>query len=93
MHSNAPTDNPAAQGHKPTQVVIHIDKKEYKSGAEELTGAQLRTLADPDIGAQFDLWLEVPGKEDEKIGDDETVELKNGMHFFSAPRQINPGRC
>jgi len=38
------------------------------------------------------LWLEVPGGDDEKIADDQVVELQPGMHFFTAPATITPGR-
>lgn len=71
---------------------IHIDKKKYTVEAESLTGAQLRALPDTDITAEYELMLEVPGGEDDSIGDEQTVTLKNGMHFFSAPRNITPGR-
>lgn len=71
---------------------IHIDKKLYKVDGPALTGAQLRALPSPPISAEYDLLLEVPGGEDRLITDGETVELKNGMHFFSAPRNITPGR-
>lgn len=74
------------------QVVIHIDRKQYKVPEGEMTGAELRALPEPDIGPEFDLWLEVPGGEDERVEDNESVKLKNGMHFFTAPSVINPGR-
>jgi len=76
---------------KPKQIVIHIDRKPFKVDEEELTGAQLRSLPDPDVGPEFDLWLEVPGGEDRRIENQESVKLNNGMHFFTAPRVINPG--
>lgn len=74
------------------QIVIHIDRKQFKVAEGALTGAQLRVLPDPDVGPEFDLWLEVPGGEDQQIGNEESVTLKNGMHFFTAPSVINPGR-
>jgi hypothetical protein len=73
-------------------ITVHIDKKPYKVDVEELTGAQLRALSDPDISAGYELLLEVPGGDDRPIGDDETVALNPGIHFFSAPRNITPGR-
>lgn len=73
------------------KIVVHIDRTPYKVSDGELTGAQLRALPDPDIGPEFDLWLEVPGGEDLRIADDEEVRLKEGMHFFTAPSVINPG--
>lgn len=75
------------------QIVIHIDRKQFKVDAESMTGTELRTLPEPDIGPEFDLWLEVPAGEDDRIDADEQVQLKNGMHFFTAPSTINPGRA
>lgn len=75
----------------PKTVTIHIDRKPYKVDAGSLTGVQIRALPNPVIGPDFDLWREVPGGDDEKIGNDQVVELKNGMHFFSAHTHINPG--
>jgi len=70
---------------------IHIDKKQYKVFDEEMTGAQLRALPDPDLSADYDLFLVVPGGEDVLVSDDQSVSLKAGAHFFSAPRNITPG--
>ncbi len=75
--------------HRPT--VIHIDKKKYDAPEPVMTGSELRQLADPDIGGNRTLWREVPGGEDDPVEDDEKVELRNGMHFYSAPKTINPG--
>jgi Multiubiquitin len=74
------------------QIVIHIDRKQYKVREKEMTGSELRVLPDPDIGPEFDLWLEVRGGEDQRIENDQPVKLKDGMHFFTAPSVINPGR-
>jgi len=74
------------------QVVIHIDRKPFKVMEDEMSGTELRSLPDPDIGPEFDLWLEVPGGEDKRIENEEAVKLRNGMHFFTAPSVINPGR-
>lgn len=73
------------------KMVIHIDRKEYKAPSDDMTGAQIRALVDPPIGPDRDLWLEVPGGDDEKIADDQVVELRSGMHFFTAPATITPG--
>lgn len=75
----------------PTQYVIHISKKKYKTEQSQLTGADLRVLADPDIGPDRSLWLEVPGGADDEIDDTEVVDIRNGMHFYTSPRNINPG--
>jgi hypothetical protein len=79
----------AKKTHKTT--TIHIDRKQYKVEGDEITGSQLRSLPDPDIGPEFDLWLEVPGGEDQKVELDQAIKIKDGMHFFSAHTHINPG--
>jgi Multiubiquitin len=73
------------------EITIHIDRKQFKVDAKELTGAQLRQLPHPLIGPDYDLYLEVPGGEDELIADDKEVKLKECMHFFSTQRHITPG--
>ncbi|MEY2581510.1 MAG: hypothetical protein QOE09_1359 [Ilumatobacteraceae bacterium] len=72
-------------------VVIHIDKHEYHVHESELTGEQLRAVPDPDIAADRDLWREVPGGTDVKVEKTDVVVLHNGLHLFTAPREITPG--
>lgn len=73
------------------EVVIHIDKKQYKLMATSLTGRQLREIPPTHISDKYALELETPGGDDREIADDEVVELRNGMHFFSRPRNITAG--
>ena len=71
--------------------VIHIDRKKYEVDDPRLTGAEIRRLAG--LGEDVDLYLEEQGDEDDRlIADSEPVDLKNGMHFFSTPKYIDPGR-
>ena len=81
------------KGHeKDHEIPVHIDHKMYKVSKVTMTGAELRGLPQPPISADYDLYREVPGQgDDPKIGDAESVELKEGMHFYSVLRQINPG--
>ena len=72
-------------------VPIHIDRKKYTVEEKTITGAELRQLPNPPIGNDYDLFLEVPGGQDELIADDTEVEVKPGMHFFSVQKTINPG--
>ncbi len=88
-----PPDAETTAKPNPKTLSIHIDRKLYKTQSPTLTGAELRHLAEPNIGSHLDLYLEVPGSDDRLIGNDEAVELKPGMHFFSAPSTINPGRA
>lgn len=80
-------------GHDHPEIII--DDRPYKAPADEMTGDQLRHLAQPPIGEDRDLWLEAPHGHDQLIADNQTVQLHPGMRFFSTPRHINPGapRC
>ena len=71
---------------------IKIDRTEYKVRQKVRTGADLRKLPKPDIGADRDLFEVVPGGSDLKIELDTKVKMRDGLRFFTAPAQINPGR-
>lgn len=70
---------------------IQIDREHFKVTEPELTGAQLRELPDPDIPPDRDLYEVRPGEDDLLIGDTDVVRMRNGLRFFTAPGQINPG--
>jgi hypothetical protein len=70
---------------------IQIDRKHYPVEKKELTGHELRHLPHPPIGPDRDLFEVIPGGSDRKIADDQIVEMRNGLRFFTAPAQINPG--
>jgi hypothetical protein len=70
---------------------IKIDRTGYKVSEKVLTGAQLRALPEPEIGPDRDLFEVVPGGSDLKIEAAAQVEMRNGLRFFTAPAQINPG--
>lgn len=69
---------------------IHIDRKMYKVDAASMTGPELRRVPEPDISDTFDVFVEVPGGEDALV-EGKPIDLKPGMHFFSAPKVISPG--
>lgn len=75
----------------PEKFQIQIDRVHFTVEKAEMTGAELRQLPSPAIGADRDLFEVVPGGTDLKIGDEVVVKLRNGMRFFTAPAQINPG--
>jgi hypothetical protein len=70
---------------------IKIDRAEYKVHQRTLTGQELRNLPNPPIGPDRDLFEVVPGGSDVKIADNQVVQMRNGLRFFTAPAQINPG--
>jgi hypothetical protein len=80
---------PAKPEHKTYSILI--DKKLFKVEQPTLTGAELRALPDTDIGPEFDLFLVVPGGMDQLIAIDQVVELREGQHFVSVPRDVTPG--
>ena len=71
--------------------VIVIDREPYRVFKDELTGAQIREVAKPPIGPDRDLWLDIVDELDELVEDDEVVNIRKGLRFFSVPREINPG--
>lgn len=82
---------PNEQHPGPHQFQIQIDRVHYTVPQPRMTGAELRRVPPTPIGADRDIFEVVPGGADRKIGDDEVVEMKNGLRFFTAPSQINPG--
>jgi hypothetical protein len=77
--------------HDHHETTIHVDRHQFKVEQTSMTGAELRQLPSPAIGGDYDLYREVPGGEDVLVGDNDSVELKDGMHFFSVQRHITPG--
>ncbi len=82
---------PAHPGKPNKKYVIHVDRKKYEVDDSKLTGAEIRQLAG--LGSEVDLYLEEQGNKDDRlIADGDSVDLENGLHFFSTPRHITPGR-
>lgn len=75
----------------PHQFRIQIDRVHYTVTKASMTGTELRHVPETPIGPDRDLFEVVPGGPDRKIADTDTVEIKNGKRFFTAPAQINPG--
>jgi len=78
---------------RPHVFKIKIDREHFEVAQKVMTGAELRSLPKPPIGPELDLFEVVPGGTDRKLANTDTVEIKNGMRFFTAPAQINPGRA
>ena len=81
------TDNPIPDKDDPGQKVftIRIDRIEYPWPEEKITGAQVRALPATPIPHDRDLFQVVPGHPDLKIKDDDTVQVHDGLRFFTAP--------
>ena len=80
----------------PSALHIRLDRQDIEVSPDLLhngtaTGRQIREWATPPIGSDRDLFEIVPGGSDRKIEDGVTVEIRDHLRFFSAPRNINPG--
>jgi hypothetical protein len=87
----SPSGKPGPGGDHHKTYSIHIDRDLFKVDHDRLTGLELRRLPTTPIPDTRDLFLVVPGGLDELIGDNQVVELKEGMHFVTAPRNVTPG--
>jgi hypothetical protein len=83
--------NEQDHGHQDQHFNIQIDREHFKVTKAKLTGAELRRLPNPDVPADRDLYEVRPGEDDELIHDSDVVKMRNGLRFFTAPGQINPG--
>jgi hypothetical protein len=72
-------------------ITIYIDRSAFRIPWRAVTGHQLRKLALPAIGADYELFHVFAGSEDLLVRDEEVVELEDGARFFSAPRMIMAG--
>ena len=88
-----PHDTGSEDAHQ-TTTEITIDQEHFRVSAKEMTGSELRTLPDPDIGPERDLYLEGHhGRDDELVGAGDVVKIKHGLRFFTAPSSITPGHA
>lgn len=73
------------------EVTIRIDKKEYKS-PNPTTGVALYVLGSVDP-SKYDLYLETHEHGDDPLipNDNNPIEIKNGSHFYTAQKNLNPG--
>jgi hypothetical protein len=88
------SDDQSGLGNNPHKsYTIHIDRQMFKVDQERMTGLALRALPTPSVDETRDLFEVVPGGLDVLVGDGDVVELKEGMHFVTAPRDVTPGSC
>ena len=70
---------------------IQIDRVQYTVLEEKLTGAGLRRVPPTPIPPERDLFEIIPGHPDKKVKDEDTIVIRDGLRFFTAPNTINPG--
>ena len=93
--------NHATQGASPAEAVdpsgrhefdIQIDRCHYKVATQQITGLELRRLLTPPIAPDRDIFEVGPGGPDRKVSDEDTVELRDGLRFFTVPTTISAGK-
>lgn len=74
---------------KSNEHVIFVNKQPTKVSEDKLTGREVLEKAGlkPD---DYDLYL-VQGQTTHQIGPDQTVDIKNGLHFNAIPRSVPYG--
>lgn len=82
--------NQNAQHGQPDKVTVIVDKHHHTLSPIPKTGAELRAAAS--VLADRDLYQESPRGDDTLIEATSPLHLKDGDRFFTAPRNITPGR-
>jgi len=72
-------------------VTIQIDRVNWVVPKGTMTAAELRNVPKPPIGSNRDLYEIRPNGDDKLLKDSDSFQTKEGLRFFTAPRQINPG--
>ena len=86
----APASNPE-RGKPAHEFHIQIDRTHFTTTSTSLTGTELRNLPSPPISSDRELYVIRPGETDLPVGDTDPVAMRDGLRFFTAPREINPG--
>lgn len=86
------TTEPAPAGHHEHPTFhVQIDRVHYEVHQDQMTGEQIRHVPPTPIPEDRDLYEVRPGEDDLLIGDSDTVNIRDGLRFFTAPHHINPG--
>jgi hypothetical protein len=84
----------ASEAVKPEhEIHIQIDRVHYTVTEKVMTGAQIRHVPPDPIPETRDLYQVRPGEPDLLIGDNDPVQMRDGLRFFTAPSHINPGQA
>ncbi|MBS1895817.1 MAG: multiubiquitin domain-containing protein [Actinobacteria bacterium] len=65
------------------KITIHIDKQPYRVRPGLTPVATLRQLPEPPVPAGRDLWLDIDDAQDEILDNEGSIDLTNGMRFFT----------
>jgi Multiubiquitin len=70
------------------KITIHIDKEPYKVKPGLTPVATLRELRQPPVPAGKGLWLDIDDEQDQLLDDAASLELVDGMRFFTEIESI-----
>lgn len=68
---------------RPAKITIYIDAKPYKIAPGSTPVSTLRTLTHPPVPAGKDVWLDIDDAQDELLADTASIDLVDGMRFFT----------
>lgn len=74
-----------------TSVTISLNRLQFRVQGPAVTGATIRSLPTPPIGADFDLYRIDTHGTDLLIRDDEVLDVEDGDAFFAVPQSILAG--
>jgi hypothetical protein len=66
-----------------TELTVYIDAKPYKIKGGTVAVKKLRRLPAPPVPEGKDLWLDIDDAQDQLLDDEATVEIVDGMRFFT----------
>jgi hypothetical protein len=66
-----------------SKITIHIDKQPYKVAPGPTAVATLRQLPQPPVATGREIWLDIDDAQDEKLDDTGTIDLIEGLRFFT----------
>lgn len=61
---------------------IFVNNQQFKTSADELTGAEIKALAG--VPSDYELF-EVKGDQTLPVGDAQKIAIRNGLHFRAIP--------
>lgn len=65
------------------KITIYIDGEPYKTAPGPTPVEQLRQLPHPPVPSGKDLWLDIEDAQDELLDDAATIDLVEGLRFFT----------
>jgi hypothetical protein len=78
-----------AMNAQPSPIHVYIDRVKYQHRPGPVTPAQIREIPTPSVPADKDVWLDIVDALDRRLEEGDSVDLVEGMHFFTELRPIS----